>query len=71
MERMEKDKIAKRVYLGECGDGRSVGRPRKRWFDTRKDCLRKKGLDVGQARRMVVVRERECMVHSPGMNLRP
>ena len=30
VERMEKDKIAKRVYVGECAGSRSVGRPRKR-----------------------------------------
>ena len=32
VERMENDKIAKRVYVGECGSSRSVGRPRKRWM---------------------------------------
>ena len=37
VERMEKDRIAKRVYVGECGGSRSVGRPRKRWIDTVKD----------------------------------
>ena len=49
-ERMEKDMITKRVYVGECAGSRSVGRPRKRWIDTVKECLRKKGLDVKQAR---------------------
>ena len=29
-----------------------MGRPRKRWMDTI-DCLKKRGLDVRQARRMV------------------
>ena len=53
MERMEKDRITKRVYVGECAGSRSMGRPRKRWINTVKDCLRKRGLDVGQARRMV------------------
>ena len=53
VERMEIDRIAKRVYLGECVGNRSVGRPRKRWIDTVKECLRKRGLDVRQARRMV------------------
>ena len=52
-ERMEKDRIAKRVYVGECNGSHSVGRLRKRWNDTMKDCLRKRGLDVRQARRMV------------------
>ena len=34
------DRIARRVYAGECAGSRSVGRPRKRWIDTVKDCLR-------------------------------
>ena len=50
---MENSRIAKRIYLGECAGSCSVGRPRKRWIDTRKDCLKKRGLDVRQARRMV------------------
>ena len=49
----ENDRIAKRVYLGECAGTRSVGRPWKRWIDTLKNCLRKKGLDVRQTRRML------------------
>ena len=52
VERMEKDRIAKRIYVGECTGSRSVGRSRKRWIDTVKECLRKKGLDVRQGRRM-------------------
>ena len=53
VERMENDRIAKRVYVGECAGSRSVGRPWKRWIDTVKDCLKKRGLDVRKARRMV------------------
>ena len=53
VERMERDRIAKRVYAEECAGSRSVGRPRKRWIDAVKECLRKRGLDVRQARRMV------------------
>ena len=53
MERMENDRIVKRVYAGECAGSRLVGRPRKRWIDTVKDCLKERGLDVRQARRMV------------------
>ena len=41
VERMESDRIAKRVYVGECASSRSVGRLRKRWVDTVKECLRK------------------------------
>ena len=35
------DRIAMRVYVGECACSRSVGRPQKRWIDTVKECLRK------------------------------
>ena len=49
---MENDRI-KRVYVGEHAGSRSVGRLWKRWIDTMKDCLRKRGLDVRQARKMV------------------
>ena len=45
----ECDRIAGRVYSGECAGGRSVGGPRKRWIDAMKDCLKRGGLDVGQA----------------------
>ena len=50
---MENDRNAKRVYVGECAGSHSVGRSRKRWIETVKDCLGKRGLDVRQARRMV------------------
>ena len=48
---MENDRNNKRIYVGECADSRSVGRARKRWIDTVKDCSKKRrGLDVRQAR---------------------
>ena len=53
VERMGNDRIAKRVHLGECVGSHSVGRSRKRWIDTVKDYLKKRGLDVRQARKMV------------------
>ena len=52
-ERLENDRIAKRVYVGEWAGSHSVGRLWKRWIDTVKDCLKKRSLDVRQARRMV------------------
>ena len=36
----------KRIYVGECAGGHSVGRPWKIWNDTVKECLKKRGLDV-------------------------
>ena len=50
---MESDRITKRVHVGECAGSSSVGMPRKRWIDTVKECLKKRGSDVRQARRMV------------------
>ena len=50
---MENDIIAMSVYAGECAGNRSVGRPHKRWIDTVEDCLKERGLDIRQARRMV------------------
>ena len=41
LERMENDRIAKRVFVGDCAGSCSVGRPRKRWIDTVKECLNK------------------------------
>ena len=36
MERMENDRIAKRVYVGKCAGTRSVGRLRKSWIDSKR-----------------------------------
>ena len=41
VERMENDRIAKRVYVGDCAGSRSVGMPRKRWIDTMMDFKKK------------------------------
>ena len=40
VERMERDIIAKRVYVGDCACSHSAGRPWKRWLDTMKECLK-------------------------------
>ena len=53
MERIERDKITKRVYIRDCAGSCSMGRPWKRWIDTMKEYLRKRGLDVRQRRRMI------------------
>ena len=53
MERMENDRIAKRIYVGKCAGSCSVSRLRKRWIDTVNDCLKKGGLHIRQARRMM------------------
>ena len=53
VEKMERDRIAKRFYVGKFTGSRSLVRPRKRWIDTVKESLKKRGLDARQARRMV------------------
>ena len=50
VDMMESDRIAKRVHVGGCAGSHSVGRPRKRWTDTMKECLKEIGLNVRQAR---------------------
>ena len=69
-ERIERGMIAMRVHVGEFVGSRSVGTPRKRWIDTVKECLKKRGVDVRQARRMVQERSEfvrgKCMGHLPG-----
>ena len=67
-----------REYVGECAGNRSVGGPWKRWIDTVKECLIKRGLDVRQARRIVQDKsEWQGFVRGSawgiawGMNLRP
>ena len=53
---MENERIAKGVYIvGECADSRSLGRPQKRCIDIMKDCLKKRSLDVRQAREWCMV----------------
>ena len=47
---MENDRIAKWICKRECSSSRSLDRPR---IDTVKNCLKKIGLDVRQAGRMV------------------
>ena len=49
---MENDKIAKSVYVGECTSSHSEARLQKRWIDTVNECLKERGLDVRQERRM-------------------
>ena len=46
VKRMENDRIAKMVYVGECADSCSMGKLPKRWIDTVRYCLKKRGLEV-------------------------
>ena len=71
VERIKNDRIAKRLYVGEWASSRSVGKPWKKWIDTVKECLKKRGLDVRQVRRMVEVCKGNTWGVAWGMNPRP
>ena len=55
VERMENNRIAKRVYVGKCAGSCSVARPKKGSIDTVNNCLRKRGLDVSEANKMMQI----------------
>ena len=65
IERMEKERIAKRVYVGVCAGSRSVGRPRKRCIDIVKECLKRFGCQASKEC-MAGVCEGGCMGRSQG-----
>ena len=51
IERIEKYKITKRMYVGEFVGSCLVGRSRKRWIDFVNDCLKNRDLNFGKTRR--------------------
>ena len=53
VERMEKDRIAKKVYVGECAGICSLGRLQKRGIETMKDCLWKKRFGCQASKGMI------------------
>ena len=63
VERIETDRITKQVYVKECAGTCSVGRPWKRWIDTMKDCLKKKGVCMSGKQ------EKQCMIGLNGGGL--
>ena len=38
VETMERDRMADKIYVGECASSRSVGRPQKKKIDTVMEC---------------------------------
>ena len=47
---MGDDRVAKKVYVGECMGSNLVGRPRERCIESVNDCMEKRDLDVGQSK---------------------
>ena len=56
LERMNEDRLVKKVYTSEVGGTRGVGRPRFRWKDGVKKVLHNRGLGVQEAKRRAVDR---------------
>ena len=50
MERMERDSIVKKVYVGENAASYSVSRSWKRWIDTIKEGLKKRSFYIRKIR---------------------
>ena len=53
MERMDVNRLVKRMYNSECVGDRPVGRPKKRWIESLKECLTERNVSLGEARRFV------------------
>lgn len=58
VERMEGERVVRRVYVSEGVGRRSIGRPRKRWKDNVSECIRKRGLSLNEAE--LLVRDRQA-----------
>jgi len=50
VERMEGERLVRRVYDSDARGMRGRGRPRKCWIDGTKEVMRRKGLDIQEAR---------------------
>jgi hypothetical protein len=53
MERMDVNRLVKRMYNSECVGDRPVGRPKKRWIESLKECLTERNVSLVEARRIV------------------
>src|SRR5678815_1717427 len=53
VERMNDNRLVKRMYSGECVGNRPVGRPKKKWIESVKECLQERNVSLAEARRKV------------------
>ena len=67
VERMDDERIVKKIYKSEVDGVRAVGRPRMRWMDGVKDILQRRNLTIQDASRLVRDRsEWRAFVHGKG-----
>ena len=53
VERMEGERLVKKIYRAEAEGNRRRGRPRRRWMDGVKGCLSERGLSIPEAEECV------------------
>ena len=53
VERMDDERIVRKVFKSECVGVRAIGRPRKRWIDSARECMNKRGIGPREAERLV------------------
>ena len=53
IERMEGERLVKKIYRAEVEGNRGRGRPRRRWMDGVKYCLSDRGLSIPEAKECV------------------
>ena len=53
VERMEGERLVKKIFRAEVEGNRRRGRPRRRWMDGVKSCLSERGLSIPEAKECV------------------
>ena len=72
MERMDENRLVKRMYKGECVGDKRRGRPKNKWIGSVKFCLAERNLDLVEASRLVHNRnEWKGIVRGYGCGPRP
>src|SRR5678816_4581044 len=52
-KRMDDSRLVRRMYSGECAGNRPAGRPKEKWIESVKECLKKKNVSLAEAIRKV------------------
>src|SRR5678816_372829 len=52
-KRMDDSRLVKQMYSGECAGNRPAGRPKEKWIESVKECLKERNVSLAEARRKV------------------